>query len=42
VPDLRSFTVVLTDTLPAGSGELRYAPRPGRPLVRWDFEVETD
>jgi hypothetical protein len=30
------------DILPTGGGELRWAPQPGKALVRWDFDVEID
>ena len=35
-------TLTITAVLPTGSGELRWAPQGGRPVVSWDFDVEID
>lgn len=42
VPTGAPFTLVLSATLPIGSGALRYAPVGTHDLVAWDFDVETD
>ena len=37
-------TVIVTvrDRLPAGNGQLRWAPATAKPIVSWDFDVEID
>ncbi len=42
VPAGRPFTLVLSTTLPIGSGTLRYTPVGPHYLAAWDFDVETD
>jgi hypothetical protein len=37
-----TVTLILTAVLPTGSGELRWAPQGGTPVVSWDFAVEID
>jgi hypothetical protein len=36
------LTVTITDVLPTGNGQLRWAPDGGAPVVSWDFDVEID
>ncbi|HEY5274574.1 MAG TPA: hypothetical protein VIJ34_15285 [Acidimicrobiales bacterium] len=42
VPSARTSTVVVSDVLPTGNGQLRWSPAGGRPVVFWDFDVEID
>ena len=35
-------TLTIKDILPTGSGQLRWAPDGGSPIVSWDFDVEID
>jgi hypothetical protein len=38
----QTVTLTLSAVLPAGAGQLRWAPQGGNPLVTWDFDVEID
>jgi hypothetical protein len=38
----QAVTVKITDVLPTGNGQLRWAPDGAHPLVSWDFDVEID
>jgi hypothetical protein len=38
----QTVTVVVKAVLPTGSGQLRWSPGPGKPVVSWDFDVEID
>jgi hypothetical protein len=38
----KTLTLTITAVLPTGSGQLRWAPQGGRPVVSWDFDVEID
>jgi hypothetical protein len=38
----KPLTLTITAVLPTGSGQLRWAPQGGRPVVSWDFDVEID
>ena len=42
VPPGRTVTLRVTDVLPTGNGQLRWAPTGARPIVSWDFDVEID
>jgi hypothetical protein len=37
-----TLTLTLDAVLPTGSGELRWSPQGGAPVVSWDFDVEID
>jgi hypothetical protein len=41
-PDGRSLSISISDVLPIGEGQLRWAPAGGKPIVSWDFDVEID
>jgi hypothetical protein len=36
----RTLSLTLGDVLPAGDGQLRWAPGTSLPVVSWDFDVE--
>jgi hypothetical protein len=38
----QTVTIVIKAVLPTGSGELRWSPGPGKPVVSWDFDIEID
>ena len=38
----QTVNIVVRAVLPTGSGELRWSPGPGKPVVSWDFDIEID
>jgi hypothetical protein len=38
----RRLTLTISDVLPTGNGQLRWAPVAATPIVSWDFDVEID
>ncbi len=38
----RTVSLVVSDVLPTGSGELSWAPETTKPIASWDFDVEID
>jgi hypothetical protein len=38
----KTTNIVIKAVLPTGSGELRWSPGPGKPVVSWDFDIEID
>ncbi len=38
----QTVTITIRDRLPTGSGQLRWTPDGGKPIVSWDFDVEID
>ena len=38
----RSVSLTVSDVLPTGNGQLRWAPVGSKPTVSWDFDVEID
>jgi hypothetical protein len=39
---VQPVTVTISDVLPTGNGQLRWAPDGTHPVVSWDFDVEID
>ena len=37
-----TVTLSVSDILPTGNGQLRWAPEGSKPIVSWDFDVEID
>jgi hypothetical protein len=42
VPAGKTLTLAISDVLPTGEGQLRWAPEGNDPIVSWDFDVEID
>ena len=42
VPPGKTLTLAISDVLPTGEGQLRWAPEGHEPIVSWDFDVEID
>jgi hypothetical protein len=42
IPPGRTLSLTVRAVLPAGNGQLRWAPGTARPVVSWDFDVEFD
>jgi hypothetical protein len=38
----KTVTLSMSEVLPTGEGQLRWAPEGRRPIVSWDFDVEID
>ena len=38
----KTVTLSMSDVLPTGEGQLRWAPEGPKPIVSWDFDVEID
>jgi hypothetical protein len=38
----KTLTLAMSDVLPTGEGQLRWAPEGHDPIVSWDFDVEID
>jgi len=38
----QTVTLNVSEVLPTGNGQLRWAPQGGAPIVSWDFDVEVD
>ena len=42
IPAGKTVTLYMSDVLPTGEGQLRWAPEGHEPTVSWDFDVEID
>ena len=42
IPAGKAVTLSVSDVLPTGEGQLRWAPEGPEPIVSWDFDVEID
>ena len=42
MPAGKAVTLSVSDVLPTGEGQLRWAPEGPEPIVSWDFDVEID
>ncbi len=38
----RTLSLLVSDVLPTGNGQIRWAPQGSTPIVAWDFDVEID